>query len=417
MTYRSMSALGITLGMLLLLCPAFPLRSARRHRARTAPPLVPPLSMSFRGSNSRFIPPLLEERLQRGQLTPQDLERMFGLTETDIDVIQRPATKGYAGVVFDLDTALVDLTTVLGYSLAALGGEMDQPTPHPLDVRDTAGNSMKDTVLALQWGVDVTGPAFARCEERFYTILHKFMDALPVTAVPGAAALLDAVVQDGNAVTVITSLPRGLAIKALQKAQLSRVLEGRVSPDHLVCPLHLPPTLGAGPPLPPTSPSSPSPAPSSSYGGGPTTASGGVFARDGALLLKCCGLMRKPAVLTTVVSGNKRTVLSAKRLGLNAVALPGLTKAVHELRASDKVLNVPNSLVPLLGPRDRDRGECKELYTLTLRAIKASQGPELQTAAAAVPIKTITKSVAAASDMMDRRPKDTFADEFGSDTT
>lgn len=69
--------------------------------------------------------------------------------------------------------------------------------------------------------------------------------------------------------------------------------------------------------------------------------------------------------------------------------------------------------MPLLGKT----GGCKELYKLTLRAVKAAQGPELQTATAAVPIKTITKSVAAASDMMDRRPRDTFADEFGSDTT
>ena len=341
MVLRSLIAIGIALGVLV---PTFPLRFLGRHDPRTsfsafptAAAALPPLSMSFRGSNSRYIPPLLEERLRAGQLTSQDLERMFGLTETDVEVIQRPAAAGYAGVVLDLDTALVDLTTVLGYTLAALGGELGQPTPHPLDVRDTAGNSLKDTVLALHWTVPVTGPALALCEERFYATMHRFMDALPVTALPGAAAVLDAVVRDGNAVTVVTSLPQALAVKALKKAQLSPLFEGRVDPDHLVCPLHLRPNLGEGPPS-----SSPS---SSSLG--PTTASGGAFARDGALLLKCCGLMRKPAVLTTVVSGNKRTVLSAKRLGLSAVAIPGLTRAVHELRAADKVHNEAALASPL----------------------------------------------------------------------
>ena len=77
---------------------------------------------AFRGSNGRFIPPLLEAKLLQGQITPQDLERMFGLTETDVEVINRITSIGYAGVIFDLETALVDLTAVYGYSLATLAG-------------------------------------------------------------------------------------------------------------------------------------------------------------------------------------------------------------------------------------------------------------------------------------------------------
>ena len=47
---------------------------------------------------------------------------MFGLTETDVEVINRITSVGYAGVIFDLETALVDLTAVYGYSLATLAG-------------------------------------------------------------------------------------------------------------------------------------------------------------------------------------------------------------------------------------------------------------------------------------------------------
>jgi len=82
---------------------------------------------AFRGSNGRFIPPLLEAKLLQGQITPQDLERMFGLTETDVEVINRITSVGYAGVIFDLETALVDLSAVYGYSLATLAGNF-----HPL---------------------------------------------------------------------------------------------------------------------------------------------------------------------------------------------------------------------------------------------------------------------------------------------
>ena len=42
---------------------------------------------NFRGSKGRYIPPLLEERLRQGRLTVNDLERMFGITEHDIEVL------------------------------------------------------------------------------------------------------------------------------------------------------------------------------------------------------------------------------------------------------------------------------------------------------------------------------------------
>jgi hypothetical protein len=41
---------------------------------------------AFRSSSNRFIPPLMEEKLAQGQITPNDLERMFGLTESDVEV-------------------------------------------------------------------------------------------------------------------------------------------------------------------------------------------------------------------------------------------------------------------------------------------------------------------------------------------
>jgi hypothetical protein len=261
--------------------------------------------------------------------------------------------------------------------------------------------------MHLEWSIplgenDLKGGKLALYEARFYHIMHRYMDAFPVPPVPGAAALLNALLIDKNAVTVMTSLPRHLAVKALRKASLSPLFEGRVDPEHLITPLHLPPDLGEHPQITPITAivhqaTHPTPHPH-------------AIVRDGATLLRCCGVMRKPAILTTLISGNRRTVLSSKRLGLTTVALQGYTSAVHELRMADKVLPPGVSLTPLV------TNGCKDIYSLTLRALKQSQGPAIQTAEAAAPIKTITQSVATASGLEDRRPRDTFADEFGSDT-
>jgi len=146
-------------------------------------------------------------------------------------------------------------------------------------------------------------------ETRFYHIMHRYMQVCPTPALPGAALWLDSILQDGNQVTVLTSLPRNLAVKALKQSKLSSIFEGyRVSPELLVSPLHLPPETGD-----PSVPSSTSTSSSSFYNndrdrdsGTPTSASSSFATlRDGATLLKCCGLMRKPAVLTTILSGNR----------------------------------------------------------------------------------------------------------------
>ena len=147
-------------------------------------------------------------------------------------------------------------------------------------------------------------------ETRFYHIMHRYMQVCPTPALPGAAKWLDAVLHDGNQVIVLTSLPRSLAVKALKQSKLSPIFEGyRVSPELLVSPLHIPPDTGD-----PSVPSTATGTSSSFYnhdrdGGVSSTATSASssFAtlRDGATLLKCCGLMRKPAVLTTILSGNR----------------------------------------------------------------------------------------------------------------
>ena len=56
---------------------------------------------------------------------------------------------------------------------------------------------------------------------------------------PGAAALIDEAIRDGNKITVLTALPRPIAIQILKKAGLSPLFQGRIDPDNLISPLHL----------------------------------------------------------------------------------------------------------------------------------------------------------------------------------
>lgn len=56
---------------------------------------------------------------------------------------------------------------------------------------------------------------------------------------PGAAALIDEAIRDGNKITVLTALPRPIAVQILKKAGLSPLFQGRIDPENLISPLHL----------------------------------------------------------------------------------------------------------------------------------------------------------------------------------
>lgn len=159
---------------------------------------------------------------------------------------------------------------------------------------------------------------------------------------PGATNLLNGLIADENEITVISSFPRNIAVAALRKAQISPLLEGRVSPDNLVNPLGMPPNLGER--------VTPEQIAIANNDRAQHITRAHIFERDGTILLKSCGLMRKPVMLTTLISGNRRSILSAKRLGLSVLGIQGYSEALHELRMADK-------LVPSL-----EKVDVKEFY-------------------------------------------------------
>jgi hypothetical protein len=138
------------------------------------------ISPLFVFKNDRYVSPLMEERLRNGLLRPADLERMFAPSEKDFDYIERSGVKGFAGVIFGLDSCLVDLHMVIGYTYATFAGELGQPTPDPMMIRDIMGCSLREGILSLGWAVPLDRiPAL---KMRFYQIMDKFMDAIPVSS-------------------------------------------------------------------------------------------------------------------------------------------------------------------------------------------------------------------------------------------
>eukprot|EP00596_Hydrurales_sp_CCMP1899_P008735 CAMPEP_0119036264 /NCGR_PEP_ID=MMETSP1177-20130426/3851_1 /TAXON_ID=2985 /ORGANISM="Ochromonas sp, Strain CCMP1899" /LENGTH=348 /DNA_ID=CAMNT_0006995843 /DNA_START=254 /DNA_END=1300 /DNA_ORIENTATION=- len=347
----------------------------------------------------------MEDRLRRGLLTSADLDRMFSLSEGEVEIIERKDSSGFMGVIFDMDTAVMDLFKVFEYSYSTLARDLQQPQPTSNQIKDVIGSSLRKGIITLGWDVPLAG--IGRFEQRFYEIMDRYLDALPIRSCPGVAILIDEIIREGNKITLMTALPRPLAIKALKKANLSPLFEGRIDPDMLLTPVHLAafkvPTTGTTPEnrvpnIPKTDNERNS---SMSVSLLPDREELGF---DGALLVKCCGLMRKPAVVSILITGNRRSALSAKRMGLAVIGLSGYAQASNELRAADKIVT------------GYDKVTLKDMYGASKRSLKNAKGPEQQTEIASVPIQSVTRSVSAPARTEDRIPKDTFAEEYGSDT-
>ena len=129
---------------------------------------------------------------------------------------------------------------------------------------------------------------------------------------PGAAGLIDDAIRDGNKVTVLTALPRGIAIKALKKANLSPLFQGRIDPENLVSPLHLADFKTVSTATAAAAVQSQNAQIKANVEAYRVKAASGLEERnssksvsslgdreslrfDGATVIKCCGLMRKPA--------------------------------------------------------------------------------------------------------------------------
>ena len=121
---------------------------------------------------------------------------------------------------------------------------------------------------------------------------YTLRQAPSVDTYPGAIDLIEDIISDGNELVVMTSLPRPIAVRLIERARLVDVFKGRVSPDHLVSLLDY-------------QGSQPSPLTTNQH------------------IMRSCCLMEKNGFNTVYIDANNDNILSAKRLGLNAIAVRG----------------------------------------------------------------------------------------------
>jgi len=234
--------------------------------------------------------------------TPQsmyEVNRRFRLSSRDVQRIKEKHCHGSVGVIISLDTALLDLTQLFGYAYAMFCEDIDTQVPNPASIRDLVGSTFRDYAIALGWSLPTDDLPLQ--EEKLFACVDYMLGKVPIEAQPGCVELVNNVLEQGNDIIVVTSLPRPLALKVLGKSQLSQLFEGRVNPDHL---------LTYNPPPPPDDPKE---SRLDNYGD----------RYMNRRFLQICGIFKKPPVLCVLIDGNRRHVLSAKRNGLSCIALSG----------------------------------------------------------------------------------------------
>eukprot|EP00600_Ochromonadales_sp_CCMP1393_P003214 CAMPEP_0174988822 /NCGR_PEP_ID=MMETSP0004_2-20121128/20356_1 /TAXON_ID=420556 /ORGANISM="Ochromonas sp., Strain CCMP1393" /LENGTH=338 /DNA_ID=CAMNT_0016242115 /DNA_START=184 /DNA_END=1200 /DNA_ORIENTATION=- len=310
-----------------------------------------------------------------------ELNKRYKLSSHDVDEILRPLAHGHAGVIMSLDTVMVDLSTAFGYSFAILASDLNEHAPAPRDIKDLIGSSFKDCIISLGW--NIPDEFVSKYELRFYKIFEAVLAKLPIESNPGVVDLIQKLIDDGNEITVITSLPRDIARNIMGRTQLARIFEERdVNPEHLICNDILNDT---------------------DEGGYNAEKYGDKYI--GRIFIQCCHLMRRNTLCAVLVDGNRRHVLAAKRNGLSCVALSGFSANAQFLRSADQVASSVEDLAP------------KNLYQIIKNAVKQEEGPELQTDSVSVrsKIRTMQTSSPAMDNYGEEQQQDTFADGLDSD--
>ena len=234
--------------------------------------------------------------------TPQsmyEVNRRFRLSTRDVQRIKEKHSQGSVGVIISLDTALLDLSQLFGYAYAMFCEDIDGQVPKPASIRDLVGSTFRDYAIALGWSFPTEDLPLQ--EEKLFACIDYMLDKVPIEAQPGCVELVNSVLDQGNDIIVVSSLPRPLALKVLGRSQLSQLFEGRVNPDHL---------LTYNPPPPPDDPKE---SRLDNYGD----------RYMNKRFIQICGIFKKPPVLCLLIDGNRRHILSAKRNGLSCIALSG----------------------------------------------------------------------------------------------
>ena len=261
--------------------------------------------------------------------TMYEVTRKYRLLYRDLLRFQSPMSEGYAGVVISLDTVLTDLTDVFTYAFALLAEKLGMEEPDATTIRDSVGSTFRDFTIALGW--DIPSEDMRDLEEQFFLYVQVGLSKVSVQPQDGATELVHSLLEQGNDIAVVSSLPRHLALKVLGKSRVSTVFEHHgINPNRLVS-YDLEPA--------PRSPNEDV----LGYGQYESFSDGENKDEDGTdewrnsedydedygdrfmdkRFLRIFGLFKKAPALIALIDGNRKHLLSARRHGMSSIAVAG----------------------------------------------------------------------------------------------
>lgn len=321
-------------------------------------------------SNSRrYIPPSFETRVENEEVTAYELEKLFTPDRFELMDININTSKGFAGMIFSLEGALVNIEMVYILAFNGLALQTGFAEPEVSSVLEVIGLTFRDAASQLNLlPLDLDHIEMKTLEVQFYRKIGQLIDTMELRPYPGAVELLDQAICEENEVTIVTVLPRNIAQTIFAKTKMVLLLEGRVDSRNLIS---LPSLEDMNDELKQIQ--------DDLYD---LENSINRFAKQKDMinafhptygdryyqnhLLKCCGRLYKAPMMVVYVDISHKIIQCAKKCGMSTIAVRGRASEVFSLRGSDKVVD------------DLSAVTMSDVYQVVRRAVQNAQGPAQQ---------------------------------------
>jgi phosphoglycolate phosphatase-like HAD superfamily hydrolase len=318
---------------------------------------------------NRYIPPSFEVRVENEEVTAYELEKLFTPDRFELLDIQNSVSKGFAGLIFNLEGSLINLNMVYITAFQWMAVQLGKAEPSETEIVDAIGLTFRDAASMLSLlPYDMDNIEMKQLEVQFYQCIENILGKAEVTLFPGAVDLLDSAIEEKNAVSIVTSLPRNIAQRALGKSRISLLLEGRIDSRNIVS---APSVQDMKQEL--------------------QTIQDNLYDLENSInrfshqkdlinafhptfgdryyqnhLLKSCGRLYQSPMTVVYMDNNHKILPCAKKSGMSTIALKNKKDSLFSYRGSDKIL------------ADLTVISLKDVYQLVRNAVKQAQGPAQQ---------------------------------------
>jgi len=92
----------------------------------------------------RFVSPYLQQRMDSGKVSPQELEKYFPLSSRELQAMKKGpvASKGLIGVILFLEDVIVDAREIYSYSYSYFYQSIGRMAPTDAQINDVIGEQV-----------------------------------------------------------------------------------------------------------------------------------------------------------------------------------------------------------------------------------------------------------------------------------